>query len=325
MAESTAPRSIADALAEVARRQGELTTRQTGELGEVDQEIASLRTAMSNLQQQLEALAKFRDELAAKIDATAGGGARRTYEALFHALHEQSQALSGRAALVAEASRVQQQALAATFEDAHTRKLIEEYEQFKDHVQPHLASFPATYRKALETKHAEIEAELRARVADAVAPPPAQVEAEPLSIDVVVAVDAPEDVAEVAMLVLPVVENVQTAWSEREEDLQTWVAARAMQAIYEVCHALGLEGAQAMYGGHQGLLAVEIELGAGTGEAVRKSLQETLVKAFADAPELQGARLAIHATPVDVDHLFPPDDDVGPADGDAAVEVSRAG
>jgi hypothetical protein len=324
MADITAPRSIADALAEVARRQGEEQARHAAELGEVDQEIASLRTAMTNLQQQLDALARFRDELAGRIDSVAGGGHRLTYDAIFHALHEQSQALSGRAARVAEAARAQQKALADTLEDENIRKLMEEYGQFKEHMEPHLASFPATYRKALVSKHAEIEGELRAALADRADPPPPEVDEEPLAIDVVVAVDAPDDVAEVAMLLLPVVEHVHTAWSDREEDLQTWVAARAMQAIYRVCHTFGLEGAQAMYGGHQGLLAVEIELGAGDGAAVRTALQQTLDETFAGSPELKGARLAIHARPVDVDHLFPPEDiDAGSDAGDEGV--SRAG
>jgi len=67
MAEDNAPRSVADALAEVTRRQGEEESRHQAELTEVDQEVESLKTAMANLQQQLEALAKFREELVAKL------------------------------------------------------------------------------------------------------------------------------------------------------------------------------------------------------------------------------------------------------------------
>jgi len=326
MADTTAPRTIADALADVARRQGEEQARHAAELGEVDQEIASLRTAMANLQQQLEALAKFRDELAARVDTVTSGTTRRTYDAIFHALHEQSQALSGRAAKVAEAARDQRKALDASLEDPDIRRRLDEYGQFKHHVEPHLASFPATYRKALEAKHAELESELRAALAEHAAPPPPVVDEPVLVIDVVVAVDAPDEIAEVAMLLLPVVEHVQTGWSEREEDLQTWVAARAMQGIYRVCHDFGLPGAQAMYGGHQGLLAVEIELGSGDGAAVKKALQATLEKVFAEAPELEGAKVRISARPVDVDHLFPPEDDLGAdASASGAAEVSRAG
>ncbi len=324
MTEASAPRSIADALSDVARRQGEDEERQRGELAEVDAEIHSLKTAMAELEQQLEALTRFREELSAKLDSVSTGASRRTYDGIFATLREQAQALSGRAVAVAEASRASRVALATALEDARTKKLLEEYQQFKDHVEPHLGSFPDSYRVVLESKHDEVQAELRRAVGDLDGAPP-QLDAPELPIDIVIALDSPEGVAEVVMMVLPVVEHVQMAWADREEDLQTWVAARAMQAIYQVCHAFGLPGAQAMYGGHQGLLAVEVELGAGEPAAVRAALEEALGAVCGAAAELSAAKVRVVAHPVHVDHLFPPEDEPLEAPTAAAEEVSHAG
>jgi len=294
-------------------------------LAEVDQEVESLRTAMANLQQQLQALGKFREELVARLESVSTGASQRTYEAIFQALREQAQALSGRAAAVANVARSHQLSVDEQLEDEEIKTLLTEYQQFKEQVEPHIASFPDSYRAVLEGKHQEVQERLREALGDAGAEPP-EVEAEAMNADVVVAVDAPQGVAEVVMMVLPVIEHVQTAWAEREEDLQTWLAARAMQAVYEVCHAFGLPGAQAMYGGHQGLLAVEVELGAGEPAAVRTALSETLDRVFASAPELQAAKVEVRAQPVDVDHLFPPEDEEIPEEAEAAdEEVSHAG
>lgn len=324
MADESPPRGVADALTEVSRRRGEEEARHRAELAEVDQEVESLRTAMANLQQQLEALGKFREELVARLDSVSTGASQRTYEAIFQALREQAQALSGRAAVVADLMRSRRHALDETLEDEEIKGLLTEYQQFKEHVEPHIASFPETYRAVLQGKHHEVQERLREALGDESAELP-EVEGPALSADVVVAVDAPEGVAEVVMLVLPVIEHVQTAWAEREEDLQTWLAARAMQAIYQVCHAFGLPGAQAMYGGHQGLLAVEVELGAGEPAAVRAALSETLDRTFAQAPELRAAKVEVHAQPVNVDHLFPPEEESEAPEVADQEEVSHAG
>lgn len=329
MADGSAARSVADALLEVERRQGEEVARHQAELAEVDQEVESLRTAMANLQQQLDALAKFREELSAKLESVSGGAPQRSYDAIFGALREQAQELSGRAAAVADVQRAREADLAQTLADADVKALLEEYEQFKLQVEPTLAALPDSYRDVIVKHHEEVKGKLRTSLGDKINTP-AEVDAASMSLDVVVAVDAPQGVAEVVMLVLPVVEQVQTAWSDREEDLQTWVAARVMQATYHLCHSIGLAGAQAMYGGHQGLLAVEIELGAGDPEEVRNGLISTIDQVLNEAPELVAAHVAPRAHAVEVDHLFPPDEGepeppAPDAGTDGAQEVSSAG
>ncbi len=327
MAEGNALRSVTDALAEVTRRQEEQSSRHSSELAEVDQELESLRTAMANLQQQIEALSKFREELLTKAaDSGAGSLHRKTYDAIFETLRSHAEALSGRAAELAEVHRAREQALSATLEDEAVQKLLVEFEQFKTQVEPTLHALPESYRSVLESHHAEVEEKLREHLGEH-ASGPATLDAEPLHLDVVVATDAPEGVVEVILLVLPVVEQVQTAWAEREEDLQTWVAARVMQAVYQVCQELGLAGAQAMYGGHQGLLAVEVELGATDPEGVRATLVETIDRMLAEASELAAAQVRLSARPVDVDHLFPPEDEAleaPPAGPPQTQEVSSA-
>jgi len=329
MAEDNTPRSVAEALAEVTRRLGEEETRHQAELQEVDQEVESLRTAMANLQQQLEALAKFREELVAKLESVSGGVHKRCYDAIFGALREQAQALSGRAAKVAYAQKARDAHFAEALEDEEVKALLADYQQFTQVVAPTLDGLPPSYREALEGRHREITGRLRDALGDTVGAP-VEVQEEPLDVDVVLAVDGHDGVAEVIMLVLPVVEQVQTAWDEREEDLQTWVGARVMQAVYLVCHALGLPGAQGMYGPHQGLLAVEVELGAGDPDDVRTRLRSAIDQLLANAPELLAAKVSSHVTTVEVDHLFPPGSDdeeegeLQPEGGDAQ-EVTSAG
>ncbi|MBW1879185.1 MAG: hypothetical protein JRJ84_12555, partial [Deltaproteobacteria bacterium] len=305
MAEDNAPRSVADALAEVTRRQGEEESRHQAELTEVDQEVESLKTAMANLQQQLEALAKFREELVAKLESVSGGVHKRSYDAIFGALREQAQALSGRAAKVAYAQQARDADFSEALEDEEVKSLLADHQQFTQVVAPTLESLPSSYRVALENRHSEITEQLRDALGDQVGAA-IEVQEELLGIDVLLALDAHEGVTEVIMLVLPVVEQVQTAWDEREEDLQTWVGVRVMQAVYGVCQRIGLLGAQGMYGGHQGLLAVELELGGGDPDDVRTKLKEAIDQVFAEAPELIGAKVSSRVMAVEVDHLFPP-------------------
>jgi hypothetical protein len=313
---------VADALAEVTRRLGEEESRHEAEMQEVDQEVESLKTAMANLQQQLEALAKFREELVAKLSSVSGGVHKRCYDAIFGALREQAQALSGRAAKVAYAQQARDANLTEALEDEEVKALLADYEQFTQVVAPTLESLPESYRSALESHHREITERLRVALGDKVGAP-VEVQEESLEIDVVLALDAQEGVAEVIMLVLPVVEQVQTAWDEREEDLQTWVGARVMQAVYGVCQDLGLSGAQGMYGGHQGLLAVEVELGTGDPDDVRTRLREAIDLVLAQAPELVAAKVSSHITAVEVDHLFPPGFDEEEGEVQPDVEPSQ--
>ena len=203
--------------------------------------------------------------------------------------------------------------------DSAVAPLLKEYEQFRTEVEPTLAALPESYRGVILAHHEGVVNKLREHLGRA-AGGPVEVEGDPLVIDVVLAVDAPEGEAELLMLVLPVSEAVYGEWAARDEDLQTHLAARVVQAVYESCGKLGLVGVQAMFGGHRDLLAVEVELGAIKPDDVKAVLQERLEAVLGSASELQAAKVQAVPRFVAVDHLLPPEED----DEDMA-EVSSAG
>lgn len=318
MGETTAARSVEDALSDVARWRDEESARHQAKVAGLDRRIEDLAGEVSQLESQLaDARARLdavRAERDAEVEFTVSEADehRRSYDALFDALQEQAQELAGRAAVYAEAARARDAAMATAIDDPGLKKLVADYEAGKQV----LATIPEAYRAAVQDAHSRLEAQLKERLA-AIKPAPIELEVDPVRIDVVVAVDAMDGVAGVVMAVLPVVDTVYTEWAEREDDVQTFVAARAMQAIYQVCQQLGLGAAQAMYGGHQGLLAVEVELGRGDPDQVAQALRDAVDQVLGDAPELTAAKVVAYAQPVDVDYLFPPDDGEGEEEDDA--------
>jgi len=301
-------RSVADALGEVSSWRSESEAGHRKKIDEAEQEIESLKAAVANLQQQLEALDKYRDGLVADTDQFAADEVAKSYEAIFSTLAEQSKGAVARAAQVAESERARADALSEALGSSEVAPLLAEYEQFKSTVEPTLAALPDSYRSVILEHHQKIEVRLREHLAS-VASGPVEVDAEPLDLDVVVAVDAPEGAAELLMMVLPVDEAVHANWVEREDDLQTRLAARAVQGLYTACHAMGMDGVQAMFGGHQGLLAVELEVPEVDADELQAKLDQALGDCLSQAPELVEAKVGAKACYVSVDHLLPPEDD----------------
>jgi hypothetical protein len=62
-----------------------------------------------------------------------------------------------------------------------------------------------------------------------------------------------------------------------------------------------------MFGGHQGLMAIEVDVSASDDRLVER-VQEALDQAFTGSAELVAAQLRARATMVRVDHLLPPDE-----------------
>jgi uncharacterized protein YoxC len=303
------PRSVAAALEEVAQWRSEAEERQKTELGEVDKEVENLQVAVANLQQQLEALAGFREELLGKAQRIADEEVQRSYDAIFAALRDQNQALAARSRLVDEARTASEEAVAAYMEEnEEVAALVQEVEQFKASVEPTLDNLPASYRTVILAHHEGVVARLEEHMAAARSKPVA-IEADELSLDVVYAVDAPEGAAELLMFVLPVDEAVHTGWFEREEDLQVHVAARVIEGLYRACHTQNLTGVQAIYGGHQGLLAVEVELPEDVApDPLVEALDAHLGEALAAVEEIRATHLVPRPVRLAVDHLLPPED-----------------
>jgi hypothetical protein len=306
MSDATAkPRSLASALADVGSWRAEAEQKTKSELAEVDAEIESLLTAMQNLQQQLEALRRFRDEVARRDTSLGDEQSGKVYHAIFGALTDQAAALGARAAQVTAAFEQRKRTLDEAMANPDTAKRMAEYKQFKAVVEPTLAAMPESYRAIVVAHHEAQAKELQALI-DLQNASVVRVDGASIAADIAVAVDSPSGAPEVLMLVLPVPDSVQTDWNKRPEDLNTWIAARVVQGVYSACEASGVMLPRAMYGGHQGLLAVEVEIGgakADIGERVREA-----INVAARTDELAGAQVEVSARIVAVDNLLPPED-----------------
>lgn len=307
MTTATSVRTVADALGDVERWKADEQARHAAELVEVEQEIANLHTAIGNLQQQLEALQKFKVELQGKQEALGGQEIGKAYDSLFQVLQGQSQALVEREALVAARDKARRTELEASLSGTEVGPLLEEYRQFKTTVEPTLASLPESYRSVILKHHQGLAARLQDHVAKAIRTP-VEVDAAPLQVELVYAVDAPEGAPELLILVLPVTDQVHAGWVDREDSLQLWLASRVVQAIYEAAGKSGFVQAQAMSGGHLGLLALELDLNGAT-DAFVTALEAQIAERLQSAPELLSAKVLVSARKVDVDYVLPPEDD----------------
>lgn len=303
--------TVAQALQGVQAWRAEEDARRLGELGEVAQEIKSLEAAMENLRQQLEALGTFQGELEAKAADLEAVADQRTYQAIFEVMKVQAAALEQREAEGLAASKAHRSSVPELLAKQGLSGVLEEYEQFKSAVEPTLKHVPESYRAALLEVHRKQEARLREALASFAA---ASMDAKPLTVDLVFAIDAPEGTPELMVVVVPVAGAVQSGWAHREGGLQTIIAARVAQAIYEAAADVGFVAAQALSGGHLGLLAVELEL-IGADPKLAEALR-TRLAAVARAPELSQANVTLAVQEVSMDHLLPPEEDEEAADGE---------
>lgn len=274
------------------------------QLREVDDEVARLREAIENLQRELTALSGFRDELATRRRTVAREQSQRAHERIFDVLGRQSTALEERAFAAAEAELNRMAKIEETIRSSEKGTLFSEYEKFAANL-PSLAALPASYRDVLTSHHQAQGEQLRAWVYELDAGP-AQIEAEPLKLDIVYTVDQVEGEPELVSIVVPVDETVYSNWRDRTEDIQLSLAARVVQALYETAHALGMARSHAMYGGHRGLLAVELEFPRGHDKDLSGLIQASLDAILSSAPELNAARITARAAMVPVDFLLPP-------------------
>ena len=311
MSTQSPAKTVAEALEAVETWRSQEDARRLGELGEVAQEIQSLEAAMENLRQQLEALHTFQTELEAKGAELAAQADQRTYQGIFEVLQVQAAAVEQREREVLEASKAQAEKLPALLAEKGLAEVLQEYEQFKSAVEPTLQHLPDSYKAAILEVHHGQEAKLREAIAEVGGAP--KMEADELVADLVFAIDAPEGTPELLVVVVPVADSVQSRWVEREGGLQTDLAARVAEAIYRAAADVSFLGAQALSGGHLGLLAVELEL-VGADPSLAERLRQRLA-AVAEAPELAAAGVRLLVREIDMDHLLPPEDEEA-ADGE---------
>jgi len=298
--------TLAEALGEVAKWKADEETRQNAELVEVDQEVQSLESAVANLNQQLEALAKFREELLAKSELLGSEEVQRSYAAIFTTLSSQTQAVLQRTAQVNIANGERAAAVEAALSSGEVAPLLEEYSQFKTAVEPTLSALPESYRTVMLKHHHDLTEQLKSHVNEAMSSP-ADLDVDDLTIEIVFAIDAPEDKPELLIVVIPVSEESAAEWASRDEDLQTLVSARVVQALYATIKESGPAGAEAVSGGHQGMLAVEVDI-LGAADDFGDKFIAAIEEVDKASPELNAAGISIEGRQVSVDFLLPPED-----------------
>lgn len=304
MKNATKPRSVADSIEEIGRWRATEEARYKNDIGEIDREIVGIRAAMANLQERLAAQEASRGALDIQSKSIAAASTTRTYQALFATLTEQATALSDRAGVVAAAEYARvAKAEAALAASAGTQ--LDEYRQFKTTVEPSLGALPESYRKVLLAHHAELAQRVQGLVDQAFerAEP---LKADPVPLDVVWAIDAPDGTPDLLVVVVPADEAVTTAWADRGDDTELWLAARVVQALSEALVAAGLPGVRPALGGHLGLLAIEVDL-TGAKPDFGDVLQMHLERTLSDAVELVDAQLRPVASKVEMDWLLPPE------------------
>lgn len=303
MGVATTVRSVADALEDAARWRADEDSRHKAQMVEVEQQLVELRQAIAGLQDKLDALVQFRDGLAEKA-STSTGEIQRAHDGLFAALEEQCDALEARTAELRRAEAKRLEMLETVLESSDLAGQLQEYRQFKATVEPTLASMPESFRSVVLAHRDKVASALEARVAELMADP-VHAQGEKLSLEVAYAVDAPDDQPELVVVVTPISASTHEGWRDREEDLQTRLAARVVQAVYEACHEVGLETVQVAGGGHRGLLAIEADV-VGAPARLAEVLGERLNKAFRGALELTAGKVQVTPRQVDADHVFGP-------------------
>lgn len=307
MTQDEAPRSVAEALEAAESMRREAAARHQEQLSEFDGEVARLEQAVANLTAQLDAVKESRAQAEAAHVAAGSAAAGEAYHLVFAALRRQAGDLSQRNEEWSTAHRELEAQVSASLQEGDVAELVRDYEEAR-RDQAALANLPATYRQVVMDHHKSIEARLREKLAALDRDP--QLDGDSVDLDVVVAVDG-DDEGGVAMVVSPVPEEAHAAWEARDADLLTSVAARLVQGIYTSVSGTAFESAQAAFGGHQGLLAMEVELHPDQVSGFKDSLVEAIQNTMRAAGDLQGARLNVQVTTVPVDLLLPPEGEDG--------------
>ncbi|TNE90254.1 MAG: hypothetical protein EP330_08800 [Deltaproteobacteria bacterium] len=307
------PRRIDNAYLEVDRWVRAAVGNALQEFEQLTREEDEVRAQIAELERKLPELQRAQKAAKAEARRAEQDRARSLYESLFDVLGEQSRAIELRAIAVREAEVAgDSELLAELVDDPARAAALQEYLDYKKRVLPGLNAFPDSYRGAVHEHHLAVKAELVAYFEDREPwyPP---VRGKDLDVDVLVAVDVPEEDLAVVMAVLPISAEVQLKWSDRHDGLATAFAARCVEGMYRAAIGLGQPEAQVVMGGHRGLLVAEIQLVGDPGElgpAVAGGMQAAIGRGL----ELQAARVHGQVKVVSVDDVLPPE--VFPIDDD---------
>jgi hypothetical protein len=298
-------RTVVDALGEVARSADDERVRFGSEMEDVAKEMASLEEAISNLQEQHGALVRLREEL--EVKTLGGAETGLYYDAIFSALGGQASALAVRAEQVQSARAAQEAALAAAMNTPEIASLKAEAEQFKTTIEPTLEGLPDSYREVLLSHHRGIEAKLEEHMSS-IHVDVVEVDTAPLTLSLVFAVDVSDGEPEVLTVVFPIYEDVYSNWETRTEDISTRLASALVQGLYQACREAGLGETEGMFGGHQELLAMEVDL-AGSSMTIADLVVSCVHSTLSENPEFLSANIEVEVVGVDMDHLLPAEEE----------------
>ena len=305
MSSESVPTTVAEALAAVQSWRSSQQVQHAKELAEVTKDLQSMEAALENLRQQVESLRALRDDLTQKATGSSSEVGHRSYTEIFDVLNRQAESLAQRSTAVAAAASAHWSQLPQLLDAAGLADVRAEYEQFKQTVEPTLKDLPDSYKSAMMEVHQQQASRLRDAVKDLPGVP--EVEGDPVSVDIVFGLDAPEGAPELLVVVLPVPESVHEQWGERASDLPSSLMARVVEAVYRAASDVGFLAVQPLAGGHLGLVAIEVEL-LSADPKVLEGLRERLA-AVTTAPELQRAKVELTVQEVNLDFLLPPEED----------------
>ncbi len=222
--------SIAEQMSTFDADFDKLIEERDASLKDVTAEIARVEEALTNLQVQLVELESSKSGIQGEIDnatsKTASGNAL-----LFELLSGRAVPMKERAAEMTAAQQEQEGRVAEALVDDVGSELVKTYNKFINETVPILDSLPESYRPMLLGAHDETITKLRAHV-DKARGAKIKAKGAQVNIEIAYAVDAPDDLAELVTLIIPVDPTVQMEWNLRSEDLETWLAARCVQGIY---------------------------------------------------------------------------------------------
>ncbi len=302
MTTATTVRSVADALKDASRWRADEQSRKKAQQVEVDQQLSELRQSLASLQEKLKSLEGFRESLGGSEESLGRGEAKRAHDGIFAALEEQRLVIEERSAELATAEARRLELLDQVLAESDLADKLNEYKQFKAAVEPALAQMPDSYKSVVLGHHSKVVEVLRERVTEMLSDP-VHAEGGDLALEVAYAVDPPEGDPELLVVVTPLAAAAHEAWASRPEDLQTRLAARVVQAIYQTFKEAGLGHVQVASGGHRGLLAIEADV-VGAPNDLADSLGKNLHAAFRGALELVAAKVSVTARQVHADHIL---------------------
>ena len=264
-------------------------------LAEIDEEDNRLRQKLTELERKLKANNQLREQVLNQLRKLPVEEGLRSHSALKEALGEDREILETRATALLHLHELERAELEKALEDPENAKALEEYEKFQE-IRPTLEMLPASYRQVIEAHHESLTSRLKPlfELAEGTG---SRLEVEDMVVGMIASVD-PEDGAPAAFaLLVPVDFEIYRDWGERQEDLCSHLAYRAVSAVTRLLVQLDAASAPVAFRDFNGCLSIQVWLGDHVIKTdLKKAAQEILSTLGEGAAEQYAAR--IHLKPV---------------------------